>query len=228
MEQIDFFAKVLGHIGPVAVSDSLLTSLLVTALLGTVSAVLTRRRTALPDRIQVALEGVVSACENAVCDVIPSAYREVTPFIMSLWLFLATANLISLIPGFDSPTRDLSVTSALAVLVFFSVHWFGIRSQGIRSYLKHYLTPNPILLPFHLIGEITRTLALAIRLFGNMMSMELIGLLLLVIGGLFVPVPILLLHVVEGLVQAYIFGILSLVYIAGGIQSGPQQENSSP
>lgn len=228
MEQIDFFAKVLGHIGPVAVSDSLLTSLLVTALLGTVSAVLTRRRTALPDRIQVALEGVVSACENAVRDVIPSAYREVTPFIMSLWLFLATANLISLIPGFDSPTRDLSVTSALAVLVFFSVHWFGIRSQGIRSYLKHYLTPNPILLPFHLIGEITRTLALAIRLFGNMMSMELIGLLLLVIGGLFVPVPILLLHVVEGLVQAYIFGILSLVYIAGGIQSGPQQENSAP
>ncbi|MDD2769819.1 MAG: F0F1 ATP synthase subunit A [Methylococcus sp.] len=228
MEQIDFFAKILGHIGPVAVSDSLLTSLLVTALLGTVSAVLTRRKSALPDRIQVALEGVVSACENAVRDVIPSAYREVTPFIMSLWLFLATANLISLIPGFDSPTRDLSVTSALAVLVFFSVHWFGIRSQGVRSYLKHYLTPNPILLPFHLIGEITRTLALAIRLFGNMMSMELIGLLLLVIGGLFVPVPILLLHVVEGLVQAYIFGILSLVYIAGGIQSGPKQENSPP
>jgi F-type H+-transporting ATPase subunit a len=228
MEQIDFFARVIGHIGPVAISDSLITSVLVTGLLAAVSAVLTRRRTALPDRVQVVLEGIVSACENAVREVIPTAYREVTPFIMSLWLFLATANLISLIPGFDSPTRDLSVTSALAVLVFFSVHWFGIRQQGLSAYLKHYLTPNPILLPFHLIGEITRTLALAIRLFGNMMSMELIGLLLLVIGGLFVPVPILLLHVVEGLVQAYIFGILALVYIAGGIQSGPQQENSSP
>jgi hypothetical protein len=117
----------------VAISDSLLTSVLVTALLAAVSAILTRRRTALPDRVQVVLEGIVSACENAVRDVIPTAYREVTPFIMSLWLFLATANLISLIPALDSPTRDPSVTSAPAVLVFFSVHWFGVRQQALAG-----------------------------------------------------------------------------------------------
>jgi F-type H+-transporting ATPase subunit a len=99
------------------------------------------------------------------------------------------------------------------------VHWFGIRIQGLRCYLRHYLTPSPILLPFHLISEVTRTVALAIRLFGNMMSLEMAALLVLMVAGFLVPVPILMLHVVEALVQAYIFGMLSLIYIAGGIQS---------
>jgi F-type H+-transporting ATPase subunit a len=109
------------------------------------------------------------------------------------------------------------------VLVFLSVHWFGIRSMGLRDYLRHYLSPTPILLPFHIISEITRTLALAVRLFGNMMSLELVALLLLWVGGLLVPIPILMLHIVEALVQAYIFGMLALIYIASAIQTGPAQ-----
>ena len=103
---------------------------------------------------------------------------------------------------------------ALALLVFVSTHWFGIRSQGVRNYLKHYLQPSPVLLPFHLVGEITRIVALAVRLFGNMMS-----LLILLVAGFLVPVPILALHIIEALVQAYIFGMLALIYVAGGIQS---------
>ena len=105
-----------------------------------------------------------------------------------------------------------------------SVHWYGIRTQGLKRYLQHYLTPSPILLPFHIISEITRTIALAVRLFGNMMSLGMVALLLLMVGGFLVPVPILMLHIVEALVQAYIFGMLALIYIAGAIQSQQLRE----
>ncbi len=146
------------------------------------------------------------------------------PFIATLWLFLIIANLVGLIPGLHSPTRDLSVTSALAVLVFFSVHWFGIKTLGLKNYLHHYLTPSPILLPFHIISEFTRSLALAIRLFGNMMSLEMAAMLILLVAGFLAPIPILMLHIIEALVQAYIFGMLALIYLAGAMQS--QQLNS--
>ena len=115
------------------------------------------------------------------------------------------------------------------MVVFTSTHWYGIRSAGLAAYLRHYLRPSPILLPFHVIGEITRAVALAVRLFGNMMSLEMAALLVLLVAGFLVPVPILALHVVEALVQAYIFGMLALIYVAGGIQSqrrarGAQEE----
>ena len=103
--------------------------------------------------------------------------------------------------------------------MFFSVHWFGIRSQGLKNYLRHYLTPSPFLLPFHLISEATRTIALAIRLFGNMMSLGMAAMLVLVVAGFLAPVPLLILHIIEALVQAYIFGMLALIYVAGGMQS---------
>jgi len=141
------------------------------------------------------------------------------PFIGVLWFFLVLANLLGVVPGLTSPTADLSATVALAILVFLSTHWFGIRSQGLSSYLAHYLRPSPILLPFHVIGEITRIVALAVRLFGNIISLEMAALLILLVAGFLVPVPILALHIIEALVQAYIFGMLALIYVAGGIQS---------
>ena len=131
-------------------------------------------------------------------------------------------------PGLRSPTSDLSLTVALAVLVFLSVHWFGISIDGLTGYLRHYLAPNPILLPFHVLGEITRTLALAVRLFGNMMSLEMAALLVLLVAGLLAPVPLLMLHIVEALVQAYIFGMLALVYVAGTLQSRELAEEEQP
>ena len=103
--------------------------------------------------------------------------------------------------------------------MFLSVHWFGIRSEGLKAYLGHYLRPTPLLLPFHIISEITRTVALAVRLFGNIMSLEMAALLILMVAGFLAPVPILMLHIVEALVQAYIFGMLALIYVAGSIQS---------
>ena len=155
----------------------------------------------------------------------PQQVKQLTPFIGSLWIFLVVNNLSGLVPGVHSPTRDLSATSALAIIVFLSVHWYGIRIQGIKNYLLHYLRPSPILLPFHIVSEITRTLALAIRLFGNMMSLEMAALLILLVAGFLAPVPILMLHIIEALVQAYIFGMLALVYVAGGIQSQQLKQN---
>jgi F-type H+-transporting ATPase subunit a len=180
---------------------------------------LSRRLRTEPGPLQTAVEGIVSAIEDAVAAVAPQHCRRIVPFIGTLWIFLVIANLAGLIPGVHSPTRDLSATTALAILVFLSTHWFGIRIQGWKNYLRHYLAPNPILLPFHLISEITRTVALAVRLFGNMMSLEMAALLILLVAGFLAPVPILMLHMVEALVQAYIFGMLALIYVAGGIQS---------
>mgnify|MGYP003392362887 CR=1 FL=1 len=211
--------------GPVEINASILTTwgiMLVLVLLAWLS---TRRLELFPGSLQTIVEGIIAAIDEAVLAVAPEHGRQIMPFIATLWLFLGVANLVGLIPELHSPTRDLSVTSALAVIVFFSVHWFGIKSQGLKKYLSHYLAPSPILLPFHIISEFTRTLTLAIRLFGNIMSLEMAAMLILVVAGLFAPIPILMLHIIEALMQAYIFGMLSLIYLAGAMQS--QQLNPS-
>ena len=158
------------------------------------------------------------AIEAAIAEVAPAFANQMLPFVGTLWIFLVFANLAGVIPGVHSPTGDLSATAGLALLTFLSVHAFGIRAQGWRAYLRHYIMPSPVLLPFHLISEVTRTVALAVRLFGNMMSLEMAAILILLVAGFLVPVPILMLHVIEALVQAYIFGMLALIYIAGGLE----------
>ncbi|MDP3439068.1 MAG: F0F1 ATP synthase subunit A [Azonexus sp.] len=177
-----------------------------------------------PGLVQTALEGAVQSIETAIDGVLPGRAELLLPFIGTLWIFVAVANLTGLVPELHSPTADLSTTAALAFVVFLSVHWYGVRNSSLKDYLKHYLTPSPILLPFHILGEFSRTLALAMRLFGNIMSLEMAALLVLLVAGLLVPVPVLMLHIVEALVQAYIFGTLALIYIAGGMQSHEASE----
>jgi len=207
------------ELGPVTVTETVVTTWAIMAVLGIIAWLTSRRLRHEPGAVQTAVEGLVSAIHNAVAAVAPDCARRIMPFIGTLWVFLVTANLSGLIPGVHSPTGDLSATAALAFLVFLSTHWFGIRIQGLGPYLRHYLAPSPILLPFHLISEVTRTVALAVRLFGNMMSLEMAALLILLVAGFLAPVPILMLHIVEALVQAYIFGMLALIYVAGGLQS---------
>lgn len=192
---------------------------LIIVLLGLLSWLATRPSEDPPGLLQTIAEGVVTSVEAAIAAADPLHARQLLPFIGTLWIYLVVANLLGLVPGLESPTRDIAETSALAVLVFCSVHWYGIRAQGWRNYLRHYLSPSPILLPFHLISELTRTVALAIRLFGNMMSLEMAAMLVLMVAGFLAPVPLLVLHVIEALVQAYIFGMLALIYVAGGMQS---------
>jgi F-type H+-transporting ATPase subunit a len=210
--------------GPVVINTSVITTWGIMLMLTVLAWLSTRNLKMFPSSIQTIVEGIIAAIDDAIVAVAPEHGRQIMPFIASLWLFLIVANLVGLIPGLHSPTRDLSVTAALACLVFFSVHWFGIKALGFKNYLHHYLKPSPVLLPFHIISEITRSLALAIRLFGNMMSLDMAALMILLVAGFLAPIPILMLHIIEALVQAYIFGMLALVYLASAIQS--QQLNA--
>jgi F-type H+-transporting ATPase subunit a len=216
-------SEIIVQFGPLTISEPVVITWGIIIAITIVIIIITRHLTLSPGNVQTVVEGIVTAQEAAIRAVAPGYERNMLPFIGGLWIFLVIANLAGLIPGLHSPTRDLSTTSALAILVFFSVHWFGIRSVGLKNYLQHYLSPNPIMLPFHIISEITRTVALAVRLFGNMMSLELAAVLVLLVAGFLVPIPILMLHIVEALVQSYIFGMLALIYVAGGIQLRQQK-----
>jgi F-type H+-transporting ATPase subunit a len=155
--------------------------------------------------------------EGTLQEMVTVDVRPVVPLILTLWLFIVSANLVGLLPIVSSPTRDLSLTAALAVVSFAAGHVYGFRAQGLR-YLKHYIEPNPIMLPFNLIGELSRTVALALRLFGNMLSGEIIAAIVISLAGLLLPVPLMLLDVLTSVVQAYIFGVLTLVFTASAMQ----------
>lgn len=219
MARTDTFTPVLFFLGPLPIDETVVTTWALMLLMFLVLSLSTRRLKLAPGRWQVTLEGIVGAIQDAIEAVLPEYSLNILPFVASLWIFLVIANLTGIIPGLHGPTADLSTTAALAVLVFLSVHWYGIRIHGLKRYLRHYIEPNPILLPFHIVGEISRTVALAVRLFGNIFSLEMAALLVLLVAGFLVPVPVLLLHMIEALVQAYIFGMLALIYIVGGIQS---------
>lgn len=214
----NLFTQIAFSIGPVRITQSIVTTWLIMLSLLIFSWLSTRKLLLQPSGLQIVLEGVFSTMHDAVEEVLPTQVDLIYPFIATLWIFILISNLIGIIPGLHSPTADLSVTAALAIIVFISVHWFGIRAEGLKNYLKHYISPTPFMLPFHLISELSRTLALAIRLFGNIMSLELTALIVVMIAGILVPIPILMLHIIEAIIQAYIFGVLALIYIAGGIQ----------
>jgi F-type H+-transporting ATPase subunit a len=218
MEPTGTLGHLILHIGPVEITGVVITTWIIMIFLIVFAWLLTRKLVLIGGACQTILEGAIIAAQNTIRAVLPRQADLVFPFIITLWIFILAANLCGLIPGIDSPTADLSVTSGLAVLVFLSVHWFGVKAQGLKTYLSHYLKPNPIMLPFHIISEISRTLALAIRLFGNIVSLQLVAFFVLMIAGFLVPIPLLMLHIVEALIQAYIFGMLALIYIAGGIQ----------
>ncbi|HXZ95975.1 MAG TPA: F0F1 ATP synthase subunit A [Burkholderiales bacterium] len=205
--------------GPFGITRTVVTTWGLLLVLAALAWLATRRLALRPSGMQAAVEGIVEVIDNSVRALLPDPPQGLVPLIGTLWIFIITANLVGVIPGLSSPTDDLSLTAGLALLVFLSVHWFGIRRGGVGRYLHQYLEPNPMLVPFHIVSEMSRTVTLAVRLFGNIMSLEIAAALVLLVAGLLIPVPILMLHIVEALVQAYIFGMLALVYISGGIQS---------
>ena len=135
------------------------------------------------------------------------------PLLGTLFIFLVTANLSGLLPGVEAPTSKLETPAALALIVFFSVHYFGIRAKGLRGYLASFAKPKLIMLPLNILSELTRTFSLMLRLFGNIMSGEFIIALIVALAGLFVPIPLMALEILIGIVQAYIFTVLAAVFI---------------
>jgi F-type H+-transporting ATPase subunit a len=165
-------------------------------------------------RWQNLLEIVVTGMNTQIEEVGLSEPRKYLGFLGTLFLFVATASLCTVIPGYQPPTASLSTTAALALCVFVAVPFFGIEEQGVLSYLRSYAKPTVIMLPFNIISELSRTLALAIRLFGNMMSGAMIVAILLTITPFIFPIFMTVLGLLTGMVQAYIFSILATVYIA--------------
>jgi F-type H+-transporting ATPase subunit a len=186
-------------------------------LLLTVGArLVTRRLTsdASTSRWQAALEVLVTGIDDQIKEVGLTVPEHYLAFIGTLFVFIATANLFTIIPGYEPPTGSLSTTAALATCVFVAVPLFGIGRRGWRRYLRSYLEPTVLMLPFNLVSELSRTLALAIRLFGNMMSGTMIIAILLTITPFIFPVAMSALGLLTGMVQAYIFSVLATVYIA--------------
>ena len=209
----------LFHVGPVEVTATVIYSIITSAVLiafaALVRAGLGQRGSGWP----VAAELIIEHFEAVMRDMFGCDPRPYVPLIVTLALFIGTANLLGLVPGLHSPTADFSATAALAVVVFFAVPFYGIRAQGLRGYLARYVEASPLLLPFEIVTEFSRTLALALRLFGNVMSEELVIAVLLSLAGLLVPVPIMMLAVLTSVVQAYIFAVLTVVYLSAAVQA---------
>ncbi len=178
-------------------------------------------------RWQNLLEIIVTGISKQIGEVGLRHPDKYLGFLGTLFLFVATASLCTILPGYEPPTGSLSTTVALALCVFVAVPMFGIEDQGVGGYLKSYIEPTVIMLPFNIISEVSRTLALSVRLFGNMMSGAMIIAILLTITPFFFPIIMTLLGLLTGMVQAYIFTILAAVYIAAATSTRKPKPQST-
>jgi F-type H+-transporting ATPase subunit a len=216
----------LFHVGPVPITAGVVTTWGIMAILAGGAAVVTRRLSLQPSKTQAVAELIVDTVDGQIRDTMqlePGPYRA---FIGTLFAFIFVANWSSLVPGLEPPTAHLETCAALALLVFLAVIWFGIRAGGVRGYLGTFATPNPIMIPLNFIESLTRTFSLLVRLFGNVMSGVFVVGIVLSLAGLLVPIPLMALDLLTGAVQAYIFAILAMVFIAGAINDGTPNRNT--
>lgn len=220
MDSQIFGERVLFSLGAVPVTATMVTSLVVSLVLVAAAAALAWSVRRSPVGTPAALALVtVEWLDQLVRDVTGRAEPALIALSGSLFLFIAACNLAGQLPGVRPPTASLATTSALAAIVFLAVPVAGIRARGLRGYLLGYLRPNPLLAPLHVISELSRTLALSVRLFGNMMSGHLVVALLVALTGFLVPTPLMALDVLIGLLQAYIFAILATVYVGAALRA---------
>jgi F-type H+-transporting ATPase subunit a len=216
-----FGERVVFGVGPVPVTETMLVSGAVSLTLVLVAGALARAARQRPDGMAAALAVLVTEwVDDLVSQVVGRPEPRLVTFSGTLLLFIAANNLAGELPGVRAATASLAATSALALVVFFAVPIAGLATRGARGYLGHYVRPNPLLLPLHLISELSRTVALSVRLFGNMMSAHLVVAILVALTGVLVPMPLMALDVLIGLLQAYIFCVLATVYIGAAIRLG--------
>lgn len=216
-----FFPQIVFSVFGVGVRDTVVSTWIMMIVVIGLAVIIRRRRPTM-------LEMVLDFLEDLIADLLAGyPVEEYLPFLGSLAIFVAFANIFSVLPTIPlpggsmlpivAPSRDLNTPIALAIVVFLSVHYFGMRQQGVLGYLKNLASPI-FLLPLEIIGQISRTVSLAVRLFGNVLSTELIVVVVFMLIPLFVPLPVIGLNIFTGLLQAYIFTALAAVYISTGLE----------
>jgi F-type H+-transporting ATPase subunit a len=229
IDQISPDLVILLQWGFITVNATMVYTWLIMAVLVVGSIAVTRHLSTdiTVSRWQNLVEVLVSGIRSEIRDIAHEDVDKYFPLIGTLFLFILLSNLLTFVPGYVAPTSSLTTTAALAMIVFVAVPIYGISKQGLGEYLKEYFRPIFIFFPFHVMGELSRTLALAVRLFGNIMSHEKIIGILLVVTPLFFPVVMQVLGLLIGIIQAYIFAILAMVYIASATQAHEASEHKA-
>jgi len=206
-------------LGPVPVTTPVVATWGIMLLLAGGSWLITRQLSLHPSGRQAALELLVETVATQIRDTMSGDPAPYLPLIGTLFLFIFTANWSSLVPGVEPPTAHLETDAALALIVFLATVWFGVRSRGVGGFLATFAEPSVIMIPLNLIETVTRTFSLVVRLFGNVMSGVFVIGIVLSLGGLLVPVPLMALELLTGAVQAYIFSVLAMVFIGGVVKA---------
>jgi len=238
---VDFFNLVLGR--PLAVllglfglrvkdpghllPDYLVMTLIVVILLSVLLGLAGRRVQMIPGKTQVVLESLIDFFEGLIVDTIGENGKKYLPLVTTVGLFIMTSNLLGLIPGFMSPTSKLNVTLGCALVVWLYYHWQGVKTQGLLGYLKHFTGSNPflapLLLPIEIISHFSRPVSLSMRLFGNIFSEELLILIIASIIPYLLPLPFMAIAIFTAVIQAYVFVLLTCIYIAGAVAHEEEQ-----
>ena len=210
-------STVLFHVGPAPITEAVVATWAIMAVLVAGSALVSRGLALAPSKTQAAFELIVETVDGQIRDTMQLAPAPYRALIGTLFAFIFVANWSSLIPGVKPPTAQIETDAALALVVFAAIIWFGIRAGGVRGYLRTFATPSLFMVPLNVIETITRTFSMLVRLFGNVMSGVFVVGIVLSLAGLLVPIPLMALDLLTGAVQAYIFAILAMVFIAGAV-----------
>ena len=216
------------HIGPVGITEPVIVTWVIMALLALFAVTVTHQLSLLPSKAQTVLELFVGAIDDqirATMQVEPGPYRAL---IGTIFIFILVANWSSLVPGVEAPTAHLETDAAFGVIVFCSTIFYGVRTLGLSGYLATFTQPTWVMIPLNIVEQVTRTFSLIVRLFGNVMSGVFIGAIVLSLAGLFVPIPFMALDLLTGAIQAYIFTVLAMVYIGAALAEGRQESPTTP
>jgi len=215
---------ILFHVGLVPVTTPVAVTWAIMAGLALFGMVGTRSLSLAPSTFQATLEMIVEAIDGQIRETMhgePAHYRAL---IGTLFLYILLANWSSLVPGIEPPTAHIETDAAMAAIVFFAAIYYGIRARGVAGYLKTFAQPSFVMMPLNIAEAFTRTFSMTVRLFGNVMSGVFIIGVVLSLAGLFVPIPLMALDLLTGAIQAYIFTVLSMVFIAGAASETPRAD----
>ena len=221
-------AAPLFQIGPATITEPVVMSWAVIALIGGLSALATRRLSLTPSKTQAMLEILVSAIDTQIGDTVQSDPAPFRALIGSIFLFVLVSNWSSLVPGVEPPTAHIETDAAMALIIFVATIAWGIRTRGLGGYLKTFAEPTWVMIPLNVVEQFTRTFSLIVRLFGNVMSGVFVIGIMLTLAGLLVPIPLMALDLLTGTVQAYIFAVLATVFIGAAMGDRRKHAAAAP